>query len=245
MVRPPRQVSVSSDIEFLADMTVYDTTGSTVQPVYTAECQQQDTRERPLLSTFYHTKADIPPCPDEHAVQAVNHEYGMVYIPPLPRAWIPPPQPMPYNPWAQTQNKPSVPPSASGSTSSSFRPRNPPGQLAGGTSSAYRPRVRGASAPALDVKPDLTAPNLERRTSVPTVPKVKSKLYSTNSNKMVLDREGVIRKWRKEMKPRKSALLNPLSAQQVGDNMANVEAAPPFDYGKCNLPDEKDEEGGP
>jgi hypothetical protein len=184
----------------------------------------------------------------------------MIYIPPVPRAYIPPPQPMPYNPWAQAQNRPPAPsgsgygnnngynppapaPTPSGSTSSSFRPRNGSGQTGpSNPSSAYRPRA--TSAPALDQKPDLPAPNMERRNSLPTAPKIKIKLGTTNSAEKVYDREGVIRHWRREMRPRKSALLNPLSREQVEANLARMAAEPPFDYGKCNLGGEGDDEGG-
>jgi hypothetical protein len=67
----------------------------------------------------------------------------------------------------------------------------------------------------------------------------------TNTNRPVLSREAVIRQWRKEVRPRKSALLNPLSAQQVAENLARAREMPPQDYKKCQLDNEKDDDGTP
>jgi len=44
------------------------------------------------------------------------------------------------------------------------------------------------------------------------------------------------------MRPKRPALLNPLTPQEIAQNMAAVINAPPFNYEKCELEGEEDEE---
>jgi hypothetical protein len=58
-----------------------------------------------------------------------------------------------------------------------------------------------------------------------------------------LDREGTIRYWRREIRPRRSALLNPLSAQEVAANLnrMRVEGDTCTDYSRMNLDEEEED----
>ena len=131
-------------------------------------------------------------------------------------------------------------------TSSSFRPRNPPppAQGSSGMSSAYRPRDRGASAPAQVAKQEPVDLPVRRATTPGPGGNVIIKSWESDSNNPApaLDLQGTIRYWRREMRPRRSALLNPLSAQQIAHNLEAVNNAPPFDYAMCQLAGEGDEE---
>jgi hypothetical protein len=245
---------------------VYDTQATTVHPVHTAECQEQDQRERPILAAYYRDRNAIPPTPDESNVRTVQAGYGTLLIPELPRAYIPRPQPLPpqmtmYNPPPPPQQphqgfgnayRPRDVPSNNHpmptATSSSFRPRNPPPAptpAPGGMSSSYRPRDRGASAPALLVpKQEPSDPPIRRATTPGPGGNVIIKAWESDSSNPAptLDLQGTIRYWRREMRPRRPALLNPLTPQEIAENMRRVNNAPPFNYEKCELEGEGDED---
>lgn len=244
---------------------VYDTQTTTVHPVHTAECQEQDQRERPILSAYYRDRNAIPATPDESTVRVVSESYGTIRIPEVPRAYIPRPQPLPpqmaiYNPQPPSQppqgfgnayrprDAPSSNYPASTATSlPSFRPRNPtPQQTAGpsGMSSAYRPRDRGGSAPAPLVPKQEPIDPPRRATTPGPGGNVIIRAWDSDSKnpEPALDLQGTIRYWRREMRPRRSALLNPLTPQQIAENMRLVNNASPFNYEKCELAGEGDEE---
>lgn len=223
----------------------YETENSTVGPVITAETQAQDARERGLLSTYYPTLHDIPPTPEESNRIIDFVPYHSINIPPLPHVWIPPPRPLPFNPHArqppqafnnnayQARSDPSITPP---SGSSSFRPRNggaaPSTASAPAPSSAYRPRA--SSAPA---GPTVMPEELPRRASTPSAsgpsaPKPKQWLAPSGNPQPIPDRAGTNHTWSRQARPRKSALLNPLSAQQVSENLAHAVNAPPYDYSR-------------
>lgn len=56
------------------------------------------------------------------------------------------------------------------------------------------------------------------------------------------DRAGINHIWRKDIKPKKSALLNPLKAEDVHKNMLNLIRATPFDFSKYELDQEEEED---
>jgi len=240
---------------------VYDLQHTTVGPVITPECQAQEQRERPILSAYYRENSDIPPCPDESNVRYVQEGYGTLYIPPMPRAIIPRPQPRPQQPMYNQPPPPQppqfpygdafrprdAPPNSApthSATSPSFRPRNP--TPTPGMSPAYRPRDRASSNPAPPTQDPATLP---RRASTPgpaTAPKPKNTLPPSGNVEPQLDREGTIRYWRREVRPRRSALLNPLSAQEIAANLnrMNVEGDTCTDYSRLEV-EEDDEDQKP
>jgi hypothetical protein len=73
-------------------------------------------------------------------------------------------------------------------------------------------------------------------------PKIKSTLPPSGNLPPTLDREGTIRMWRREMRPQRSALLNPLSAQEVAANLAHINNVEPMKYEHLNVGE--DHEGG-
>jgi hypothetical protein len=244
--------------------------GTTVNPVHTPECQDQDQRERPILSLNYRDKSQIPPTPDESSVRIVQASYGTLYVPALPRAYIPRPQPLP--PQMAMFRTPPPPPTlqqpsgygnayrprdapfnnypTSTATSSSFRPRNPPPPPAqapapSGMSSAYRPRDRGGSAPApLVPRQEPTDPPIRRATTPGPGGNVIVKPWESDSGNPTpaLDLQGTIRQWRRETQPRRSALLNPLTPQQIAQNFENVRNAAPQSYEMMNVEEDSDED---
>jgi hypothetical protein len=214
----------------------------------TLETQAQDARERGLLSTYYATARDIPPTPEESNRVVDFSPYQSINIPSLPPVWIPPPQPMPYNHLRQPQqqqtfNNSYQPRSDLAQGQSSFRPRNGGAsstapQHQSGSSSAYRPRASSAPAGPTPIPEALPRRASTPSASGPPAPKPKQWLPPSGNPQPLPDRAGTNHTWSRQARPRKSALLNPLSAQQVTANLTHAANAPPYDYSRFKDEDE-------
>ena len=157
----------------------------------------------------------------------------------------------PYQPQPLQPN--SIPSPYGAGTSSAYRPRSGAGAAspapapAPGTSSAYRPRATSAPAPtpSNDMKPEY-----ERRASTPTgtgtgqgtsqQPKRYNHLNPSGNPDPIPDRQRINHVWKKEARPRKSALHNPLTPQELAESFAELNRAPPMDFSKFDLDDEDD-----
>lgn len=248
------------------DWQIPDHQGPPPDTTNTPENVVQDHRERGELNVRYESARQIPMTPDESRARNVSWGHDTLHIPFTPRAYIPPPPPRPpMNAYGRPpmpmplpfplgnngfQPPQGAPPPAA--ASSAFRPRNGGGVAAPqappqGGSSAYRPRA--TSAPLVpqvktEVKTEQDAA-LARRNSVPgpVEPKPKSWIAPSNNPPPLPDRAGINSVWRRTAKPRKSALLNPLSARQVSENVQHMRNAPPHDYDRFTGDLALDEDG--
>lgn len=167
---------------------------------------------------------------------------------PQPQGWGANPTFNPYLPQPPTNPVPSPYGAGTGAGTSSYRPRNgtaSPAPNPAATSSAYRPRANSVpSAPTNEA----SRPGFERGQSVPsapTQPQVRQLqvLPPSGNPEPIPDRARINHTWRKDIRPRKSALHNPLSASEVAENQKRLAAAPPHDYGNIKMEEEEPEDG--
>lgn len=84
-------------------------------------------------------------------------------------------------------------------------------------------------------------PGIEHGTPNPAGPKPAGYLKPSNNPDPIPDRAKINHVWKKELRPKKSALHNPLTPIELAKNMKELEEAPPHNYERCMELDEEEE----